>query len=167
MPSLPRKEGAGTNVDDARHVSGHGTSRSGGEIVEGLRRRSKAFEGVRRGLKGSEGVRRGSKVFEGVRRSAGVFEGFRGASKGRGDLRGGLRRESDSRGGEWGSSLAAGLVTMRRDLREGVARGRIREWNGMEAVVNDTGLPRVFLAYPYPYPLKPVPAWRVRVFTGV
>ena len=77
-------------MDDARHASGHGTSRSGGEIVEGLQRRSKAFEGVRKGSKRLGGVQRRSKAFEGapvsskgfgaLRRGVGIFAGVRGGS---------------------------------------------------------------------------------------
>ena len=61
-----------------------------------------------------------SKGFGALRRGVGIFAGVRGGSR--------MDVEGDG-GVPWRQDLA----TMRWDLREGVARGRIREWNGMEA----------------------------------
>ena len=68
-------------MDDARHASGHGTSRSGGEIVGGLRRRSKAFEGVPASSKAFEGAPVSSKGFGVLQRGVGIFAGVRGGSR--------------------------------------------------------------------------------------
>ena len=71
-------------MDDARHATGHGTLRSGADIVEGVRRPSKAFEGVSGALKGFGVLRRGIGCFAGVR----VGRGRRVESNGSGGGRG-------------------------------------------------------------------------------
>ena len=97
------------NADNARHATGHGTSRRSAEIIEGVQRGSRAF-------KESAGS---SKEFEGVRRVGGIFEGVRGRSKSRRDLQRSSRVFEESPGC---SKRFAG-----------VRGGWLDEWNGMDA----------------------------------
>ena len=61
------------------------------------------------------------------------------------------------------------MVPRRADrLVKGKSMGKVvNQANGTTLwIVIGMGYPRVFWGYPYPYPLKPVPTARVRVFRG-